>query len=538
MKKALRRMLGILCALAITASCLTASMFVSAAGNLALGGTAFADSVHPEYAGAPSTMIDGNRTSTRWQSAIECKDGTTSYIGVAWDTAQTFDTIRAYWEASYPDQNTEVYIAESPAALAVMDQSRFDEVCYTEGDTAWTKVTAALVRSDGDDGVEKIDVWTLEEPVTAYAVKLLCLEKGTEKNANMSCFEIEVYDFSAGAPYDVTEVQRAITYVNRAFGEDNIYGYGNESWTAFVNARTEALGAVSTYADEIVDDEVLTQEELNDYATRLYAAAASLTGDGVVTENRLENGIMIYNTADMQSYASGSNYRTLTDGLYENNSNCWQPSSTSTPVYIKLKNAADMNEIVIFAESTNEIYGIEYTTADVSEITDTAGMDALTWTDTGAERAYSVEYASSVAYSFYTFDTVSDVTAVRLTCTTSNSGWCKLREVMAFADGTDTNNFTGTVTYASGTDTQFVATNITVSAVDGKTVTAEYTVTRGGAQASGSVAIENAYAMITLGDHVITAGNINGGHFGDYVTGVLFTNLQEGDEVSVTFVCS
>lgn len=94
MKRVLRRTVSVLCALALTASCLTASMFVSAATDLAeQGATAFIDAVHASWATEPSTMLDGEiGDKSRWQSGNSLKN-VDSFFGVYWDSEQTFNTV-------------------------------------------------------------------------------------------------------------------------------------------------------------------------------------------------------------------------------------------------------------------------------------------------------------------------------------------------------------------------------------------------------------------------------------------------------------
>lgn len=537
MKRVLRRTVSVLCALALTASCLTASMFVSAASNLAAGSTVFIDAVHASWGDKPSTMVDG-QYNTRWQSGNSVENAT-SYLGIAWESAQTFNTIVVHWEASYPNESTKIYIAQSAAALAVIDQTRWtDETCYSEGTTVWTEVTPTLARVDGANGVTKADTWTFDDAVTAYAIKVESQAAGNGSNYNMSAFEIEVFDYSAGTPYDVSGLNKAVDYVNKAFGTSNTYGYSDASWAAFDAARTAATTAATALNGQIVGtvDGYATQEDVDAVATALYAAAAKLTGNGSATTNLLENGIMIYNTTDMQSYASGNNYRTLTDGLKANDANNWQPNSWSTPVYLKVNNAATMNEIVIFAESTAEEYGIEYTTADVTNVTDVAGMEALSWTNTGATREYAIDCGNGTAYQFYTFDDAANVTAIKLTCTTANMGaWCKLREVEAYYDVEGANTTTTNATTFSSTDgtQKFVAVVVDEKDTAGSTLTAEYTITTANGSVTDTVTISTSYAAVSLGGTLITAGDLNGAHNGDYVTGVLFTNLNPEVEYDI-----
>lgn len=541
MKRVLRRTVSVLCALALTASCLTASMFVSAATDLADSGTAFVDSVHGSNASAPTTLNNGNY-SDRWQSNRDLQNSE-SYFGIAWEEPQTFDTINVYWEASYP-VNVTLYIATSPAVLGDLE-SRF-EGTKDEGTTAWEPLTvtnSTRGTGTGGDGKGKDDSFTFAA-VTAYAVKVVgtTFNGGISTN-NMSAYEIDIYDYSvSGKPYDLTKINTAVNYVNKAFGTSNSYGYSDASWAAFDAARTDAATACDGQVVGTVEG-YATQEDVDALATALYTAAASLTGNGSATTNVMENGIAIYNTSDMQGFAAGHHHRVLTDGDAPDNNVCWQPNSWSTSVYLKLANAADMNEVVLFAESTNEVYSIEYTTADVTNVTDVAGIEALSWTDTGATREYAVSYAANTAntantaYQFYTFDTASAVTAIKLTCTTSNNGYAKLREVEAYYDVEGANTTLSAPTSFSSDGQQFFAVAVDQKDTEGGVLEATYTIRKnGGEPVTRTVTVDTAYAAVSLGGTLITAEEV-GGHSGDYVTGILFTGLDSAAtyDISVEF---
>ena len=532
----MKRVISILCALALTVSCLAVTAF--AADNKATGATVFVDAIHNEWASAPSTMLDGNY-STRWQSANAVDGEGGSFFGIAWSEPQSFNTVTTYWEASAPAKDqSKLYVAYAAASLTEIDQSRFQETCYTDNGTVWTEVTNAnLSRADAPkDGVQCSDTWTTEDNLTGvYAIKIVPIGKNDDSNANMSCFEIEVYDFTAGTPYDLTKVNAAKSYVDKAFGTSNTYGYSDASWSAYTTAYAAVTSAITACDAKMVGEvsSIADQNALDMLADDLLAAAAKLTGNGTAATNLLENGIMIYDTANMQSYAAGNNLRTLTDGLFANNNNSWQPKGTvGEYVYLKLNNASDMNEIVLYAESAVEEYSIAYTTAAVSTIATVAGMDELTWTDTAATREYSVDLGNDTAYQFYTFDTVEDVTAIKVTCTVANGGYCKLREVEAFNDGENT--YKGTTQFTNGSDV-FVATSVAEHDVS-TALSAYYTITKADSTvATGTVALTNAYAMIKLGDTTITAADVDNAHAGDYVTGVLFTNVEEGTSIQISW---
>jgi len=542
MKSVLRRSVSVLCALALAVSCVSFSAF--AADNLALTGTVFVDSIHSSNGWEPSSMINGSTASTRWQSGVDVGDGTTAYLGVAWALAQTFDTVKAYWEASYPGTDSEIYIAESAAALAEMSQTKYTETCYTEGTTVWTKVTPEFARADGTDGVEKVDTWTFESPVTAYAVKILCKSVGNGTNKNMSCWELEVFDYSSGSPYDVTGLSKAKSYVDKAFGATNIYGYSSASWSNYTTAYTNATNAITACSGQTVGDvtDYPDQDALDAVTTALYEAAACLTGDGTPAEsaNVLLNGIMIYDADDMLNYASGNNFRTLTDGLYANDSNCWQPDTGSDHkyLYLKLNNPADIETVAMYTESTGEVYSIEVTSTDVTEITDMAGMDALEWIDTNAVCDLSISLGNSTSYQLYKLPTAAEATAIRVTCTTTNGAWCKLREVEAYGPSAAAGSGSAIIEATNGTD-YLVAVNIASTEVpDNKIVKLSLYIYRNSDTevAETEVYITEAYRAIVLGDDVFSARDFSGAQIDDYLVGVRLTNADSVSSVAVKSV--
>lgn len=97
------------------------------------------------------------------------------------------------------------------------------------------------------------------------------------------------------------------------------------------------------------------------------------------------------------------------------------------------------------------------------------------------------------------------------------------------------NSLTGTFEAATETE-YFVATNVAVEDMaEGDVIVAEYTITRNGASVTETVVITEAWSSITLGELTITSDVIDGGREGDYVTGILFTNVDAADEIVVTF---
>ncbi len=543
MKSFLRKTISLVCATAVVASCLTASLFVSAATNLALNATTvFVNGIHSGWGNAPSTMIDGDYSS-RWQAPdVDATETEPTYFGVVWSEAVEFNQIVIPWETNGDVEKTKVYYvpatAEGDVQLEEITQTRFNETCYKDGDsTQWVELEGTIkgVWGNGNDGNGfnqniDTDTWTLEgEAVKAKAVKVAVWGRRC-----VSPRELQVYRLADNA-YDITKLKDALQYVNRAFGNDNTYGYGN--WDTFNTLRAEATTALTALDGQQVGSVAGydTQEAVDILAADLIKAAALLTGNGTTSGNLLKDGIAIYDRSIMQSYAGDNNFRTLTDGLKQDNANAWQPNNgADAPLYLKLNNAATMNEVVIYAESISEIYSIEYTTDDVTAVADMAGMAALNWTDTGATREYSIVYSSNVAYSFYSFDAVENVTAIRLVCTQTNGGWRKLREVEAYYDVADTNTTaTAPVAIDSADGTmKFIGIAVDQKDVaDGITVT--YTV-NGTTYNEDVKTIDTAYAGVNLGGNLITAETL-GGHAGDYVTGILFTNVPAGATVTAEF---
>lgn len=189
----MKKVLAILCAMALTVSCMAVTAF-AADGNLALGATAIADSVNSQYGGDIINLNDDDY-ATRWQSDKKMlTDGNVQteenapWFGLVWDEAQTFNTLVLWFEASNPSTDGfKVFVADN----------------YAEGDTVWTEVTGFNVARDtencggnNDSGDDSTDTVTFAEAVTAKAIKVVGYT-AENKNDALSVWEIEVFNVAA-----------------------------------------------------------------------------------------------------------------------------------------------------------------------------------------------------------------------------------------------------------------------------------------------------------------------------------------------------
>ena len=146
--------------------------------NLALIGTAFADSVSSDYPTYGADKINDGDRLTRWMSKLQGTEEEPSTFGIEWDADRLFDVVVIYWEAHHPaEEGFEV---------------------KTESGSAGETVGYRVVRSaeGGDD--EHMDVILFDEPVLADKLSIICTvpyysdELEAEKDTP-SCYEIEVY---------------------------------------------------------------------------------------------------------------------------------------------------------------------------------------------------------------------------------------------------------------------------------------------------------------------------------------------------------
>ena len=561
MDRKIRRGISLLCVLSLALSCFGASAAFAENGNIALDGTAFADSVNntypmftsdPQDAFLPYKVIDGKGAegNSRWQGDKEMNGTETDapYIGVFWESSQTFNYISVMWEASKPttdgykiyytnDEFNGEQLTEPEAAGGVAAGQQF----WSEGEgNTWTELSFTPVRSD--EGNNSTDVIRLEEPVTAKAVKIVGINAQTG-NRTLSVWEIEIYNFT-GEPYNTSRLEKAKAAADRAFGTaGNVFGYTDVSWQALEDARSVLASAIEECTNSMAGsvEAYPTQEALDAVAGELVKALSGLESASDVGANKLKNGVMFYDDGNLSAYCGDINYLTLTDGVWANDANNYQPNQDSAQgatVYIKPTQASDMDKLVMYTESTGYQFTVEYTTADVSGCTGLDDYAALSWTtlcSAPGDVEFSYDLGGSVSVYTLTFGKVENVTALKIT--SNAGGWYKLREVEAYCDSGNDNCITGTKKFTDSTNGNvFVATNITKAAGAGKTVKAEYTVMRDGKTATGTVTVTDAWGMISLGSLRITSADIEGGHGGDYVTGVLFENVREGDEINVVFM--
>ena len=94
-------------------------------------------------------------------------------------------------------------------------------------------------------------------------------------------------------------------------------------------------------------------------------------------------------------------------------------------------------------------------------------------------------------------------------------------------------SFTDVIAVSNGNDI-FVATNVADQDIpEGAFIKATYTITRDGETVTDFVIINSAWTSITLGNVELTSADF--GVNGEYVTGILFTNVDADDEIDVVF---
>lgn len=193
----MKKIMAIVCAMAVAVSCMAVSVFADAE-NLALSGTAIADSVHATYNTNLIEYLNDGDILTRWQSNSKMVEAgneaptyeTAPWAGIYWDEAQTFNTVVFWFEASNPTvDGFEVYIAEE----------------YAGEETVWTLVEGTVTRdtencggTDPNNDNDSTDTVVFAEAVTAEAVKVVGYI-AENKNVDLSIWEIEVFNAEVAA---------------------------------------------------------------------------------------------------------------------------------------------------------------------------------------------------------------------------------------------------------------------------------------------------------------------------------------------------
>ena len=314
---------------------------------------------------------------------------------------------------------------------------------------------------------------------------------------------------------------------------------GEPTWTTIGNYTNSGKGwqtiTLPEPAEAIYLRIFITEKSGDTYGVGIWELQVyNLAAD---SPNLAAGGTAIWDDTNKSGYCGDLNASTFTDGSYKNDSNCWQPDPgvESGEVFLKFAKASDISKLVLFTESDGERYTVSFTKADVSSITEFADMSVLAWTDAEATLDYAVSRISDgTAYQEYSFAKVEGATALRLSYT--GGGWKKIREIEAYNDTAAAGNtLTGIVKYQSESS-MIVLANVTEEAAKDKAIRATYTITRtDGKKATGTIDIESAYAVVQLSDDLkLTAGDIPGGHHGDYLAALLITDLPEGATVAVT----
>ena len=380
--------------------------------------------------------------------------------------------------------------------------------------------------------------------------------------------------------YDTSTLASLVANVNNAYPADsgNKFGFTGESWNALTDARSaattalgvctrKALGSAANYADQAALDAV---------TVALSNAVAGLTRTSVPAGNVLLGSPMYFNPNELD-YSWNINFAAITDGSYRDDGYCWQNKRinnqtyvTETSAIVKLANAATINEVVLVTEQNPySATGISvyYTTADLSGITDYDSILDLgsgIWTKAGryGPDKGGVSYTSTDDSYYkvqarlddhgrlvnsFTFDAVQNVTGLMFT---DSYGQYKIFEAEAYYNTvsvdnknteetkddeiTATNTFTGMEDYNNGSDMAIVLTNISQEAATGYRVRVTGKIKRTSGEKVESTSINTiasaAYGSVTFTvnsvETTFTSGSFEGGHLGDYVTGVLFTGLD------------
>ncbi len=554
MKTRIRKVVSLLCALALTASCFTASTVAFAAdavnvATVANGVTVMADPASEAITDhGPELVIDGDQT-TYWQSHSAGDKTRTTWIGLDLGKTYSLTEIIMIWGEPRPNTNAD----GNGTGIQVSADGQ-----------EWIPVTATVVRgknqhgaTDGRYGYK----FTLSAAAETRYVRLYCgryqNEGNNGKNAYLMLYDFQVFgtEVEGGeggeSPvlYDTAKLNEAVDYIEGSYGPgtDNSYGYNTTAWNTMLTYREQAAAALSAGLEGAEEGTVgdYTNDSLNALADNLMAAGAALSMDSnpYVGGNVLQNGILLHNPEKLAANPSKDiNYRSLTDGEKTKvglGQNCWQPSGTarSQYVFIKLVAPADIREFAVFAEQAAEEYSFAYVTGDVSGLTTYAEMDALSWQDMTVTREYSVgQFTEATAYQFYSCDeTAVGVTAIKVTCTKGVSGLCKLREVEAYCDSEGANTTMDTPFSIDSEDgtMKFIGIAVDKKDVASKKITVTYTV-NGTEYADDVRTVNTAYAAVNLGGTMISAETV-GGHAGDYITGILFTNVPAGAVVTAAF---
>ena len=520
MKKLLQKTVGSVVALALAVSCLGLPLTASAAEDLALSATAFGSETNGQNT-QPITAINDGSETTLWRSKAEMGNASASesdsmpYYGLTWDTAATFNTVRvSHANAGPAADGVSVYLA------------------YEAG--TWTKVTAYSVSTAYDANGNPTVTYTFSEAVTAYGVKLVQFRFANSgfKKAVINEVYVENNQAAPVTTYDVTGLNKTLTAINKAYASSNTYGYTDASWSEFTAVRTAAASAVTACGGQTVGSVTLypTQESLDAVSTSLMQAAQGLKLTNPV--NLLSRGILFWDEANVNN-SSGIKMDALTDGNEMRNvpatQSNWQ-SRKGNYCFLQLTDPAEINELVIWSDGENATYDISY----VTEFTATtyAEADALTWTPLDTELLYTVRRTTKGADPFWHSLSVSapEGTKIAALKIVANQGDA-ITEVAAFYDEPEDNCLTA-VKYVNDNGDEFYLTNVSKHAAEGKKMQVTYTLTQGERVITESATVNNAYAMIQLGDLYLTAADVPGGHAGDYVVGVLFTNIPEDASVS------
>ena len=145
--------------------------------NLALTGTAIADSVSTDYPQNTLEHLNDGNKSTRWQSNARGAGDDPAWCGIAFDEAVTINTVIIEWETAHPSENG--------FKMQISDNGE-----------AWSDVGFTFERdtSNGDD--RQVDTITLSVPTTTRYIRVYCFEafvNGSGAKEHPSAYEFEVY---------------------------------------------------------------------------------------------------------------------------------------------------------------------------------------------------------------------------------------------------------------------------------------------------------------------------------------------------------